>query len=51
MALVVSSIVISYDQVQILNEDGTVRDGATVPDISDEKLIEMYKETWYLPVI
>ncbi len=32
------------EQVQILNDDGTVRDGATVPDLSDDQLIEMYRQ-------
>ena len=31
------------DEVQILDEDGAVRDGATVPDLDDERLIEMYR--------
>ncbi|KOX95239.1 pyruvate dehydrogenase (acetyl-transferring) E1 component subunit alpha [Haloarcula rubripromontorii] len=31
------------DKVQILDEDGTVVDGATVPDLSDDELIEMYR--------
>ncbi len=29
------------DRVQILDEDGTVVDGATVPDLSDDELVEM----------
>jgi len=32
------------EQVQILDDDGNVRDGATVPDLSDEQLIEMYRQ-------
>jgi len=32
------------DRVQILDEDGQVRDGATVPDLSEERLVEMYRE-------
>ncbi|MCJ0620597.1 pyruvate dehydrogenase (acetyl-transferring) E1 component subunit alpha [Haloarcula hispanica] len=31
------------DRVQILDEDGTVVDGATVPDLSDDELVEMYR--------
>lgn len=31
------------DQVQVLTEDGTVREGATVPDLSDDELVEMYR--------
>ncbi len=31
------------DQVQILDEDGQVVDGATVPDLADEELVEMYR--------
>jgi len=31
------------DEVQILDEDGAVRDGATVPDLDDERLVEMYR--------
>jgi len=31
------------DRVQILDEDGTVVDGATVPDLSDDDLVEMYR--------
>jgi len=31
------------DQVQILDEDGSVVDGATVPDLSDDDLVEMYR--------
>jgi pyruvate dehydrogenase E1 component alpha subunit len=32
------------DRVQVLDEDGRVREGATVPDIDDESLVEMYRE-------
>ena len=32
------------DQVQILDEDGQVRDGATVPDLTDDELIALYRE-------
>lgn len=31
------------DRVQILDEDGTVRDGATVPDLDEETLVSMYR--------
>ena len=31
------------DRVQILDEDGQVVDGATVPDLSDDALVEMYR--------
>ncbi len=31
------------DRVEILDEDGQVRDGATVPDLTDEELVEMYR--------
>ena len=31
------------DEVQILDEDGAVREGATVPDLDDEQLVEMYR--------
>jgi pyruvate dehydrogenase E1 component alpha subunit len=33
----------NVEKVQILDEDGTVRDDAEVPDLSDEKLLEMYR--------
>jgi len=32
------------EKVQILDESGDVRDGATVPDLSDDRLLEMYKD-------
>ena len=32
------------DRVQVLDEDGQVRDGASVPDLDDETLVEMYRE-------
>ena len=32
------------ERIEILDEDGNVRDGATVPDVSDELLVEMYRE-------
>ncbi|MBX0322332.1 pyruvate dehydrogenase (acetyl-transferring) E1 component subunit alpha [Halomicroarcula sp. F13] len=31
------------DRVQVLDEDGQVVDGATVPDLSDDTLVEMYR--------
>jgi pyruvate dehydrogenase E1 component alpha subunit len=31
------------EKVQILDESGNVRDGATVPDLGDDQLVEMYK--------
>jgi pyruvate dehydrogenase E1 component alpha subunit len=31
------------DEVQILDEDGAVREGETVPDLDDEQLVEMYR--------
>lgn len=32
------------EQIQIIDEDGQVRDDATVPDLADEELIQMYRE-------
>ena len=32
------------DQVQILDEDGQVREGATVPDLTDDELVALYRE-------
>ena len=32
------------DMVQVLDEDGAVRDDATVPDIEDDELVAMYHE-------
>ena len=32
------------DQVQVLDESGGVREGASVPDIPDETLVEMYRQ-------
>ncbi|AQL41320.1 pyruvate dehydrogenase (acetyl-transferring) E1 component subunit alpha [Halorientalis sp. IM1011] len=32
------------DRVQILDEDGHVRADASVPDLSDERLVEMYRQ-------
>ncbi len=32
------------DQVQILDEDGQVRDGSTVPDLSDDALVTIYRQ-------
>ena len=31
-------------QVQILDTDGQVREGATVPDLDDDQLVEMYRQ-------
>jgi pyruvate dehydrogenase E1 component alpha subunit len=31
------------DRVRVLDEDGTVVDGATVPDLDDDSLVEMYR--------
>jgi pyruvate dehydrogenase E1 component alpha subunit len=31
------------DRIQILDDDGAVRDGAAVPDIDDDQLVEMYR--------
>jgi len=32
-----------HDQVQVIDEDGTVREGAAVPDLSDDELVDMYR--------
>ena len=32
------------DRVQILDESGQVREGASVPDLEDEELVEMYRQ-------
>ncbi|MFT4946981.1 MAG: pyruvate dehydrogenase E1 component alpha subunit, partial [Natronomonas sp.] len=32
------------DLVQVLDRDGTVHGEATVPDLSDERLVEMYEQ-------
>ena len=32
------------DRVQILEEDGSIREGAEVPDLSDERLVELYRD-------
>jgi pyruvate dehydrogenase E1 component alpha subunit len=41
----VNSIVTDPDeQVQILDEDGNVRPDASVPDLTDDELVEMYRE-------
>jgi pyruvate dehydrogenase E1 component alpha subunit len=32
------------DRVRIIDEDGTVRDDATVPDLSDEEFVGMYRD-------
>jgi len=31
------------DRVEVLDEAGQVRDGATVPDLADDRLVEMYR--------
>ncbi len=31
------------DRIQVLDEDGAVRDDATVPDLDDDRLVEMYR--------
>ena len=35
------------DRVGILDADGRVREGATVPDLSDDTLVDMYEQMWY----
>ena len=35
------------ETVGIIDEDGRVRQGATVPDIDDETLVDMYEQMWY----
>ncbi|MFB6361306.1 MAG: pyruvate dehydrogenase (acetyl-transferring) E1 component subunit alpha [Halobacteriales archaeon] len=35
------------DPVQVLDPDGQVRDGATVPDLADEELLRMYRELYF----
>jgi len=32
------------DRVQVLDEDGSVVEGAEVPDLSDERMVEMYRQ-------
>ena len=32
------------ERVEILDEDGQIREGATVPDLGDEELVDMYRE-------
>ncbi|MHB9287251.1 pyruvate dehydrogenase (acetyl-transferring) E1 component subunit alpha [Halobacteriales archaeon Cl-PHB] len=32
------------DRIGVLDEEGKVREGATVPDLSDDELVEMYRE-------
>jgi pyruvate dehydrogenase E1 component alpha subunit len=32
------------DRVQVLDEDGQVRDGATVPDLTDDELVALYRD-------
>jgi len=34
------------DRVQILDADGQVLDGAEVPPLSDDRLVEMYRQMW-----
>jgi pyruvate dehydrogenase E1 component alpha subunit len=34
------------DRVQVLDEDGHVLEGASVPDLPDEQLVEMYRQLW-----
>ena len=34
------------DVVRVLDSDGSVRDSATVPAISDEELVAFYEEMW-----
>jgi TPP-dependent pyruvate/acetoin dehydrogenase alpha subunit len=34
------------DVVRVLDSDGSVRDGVTVPAISDEELVAFYEEMW-----
>ncbi|MFB6164821.1 MAG: pyruvate dehydrogenase (acetyl-transferring) E1 component subunit alpha [Haloarculaceae archaeon] len=36
----------SAELVQVLDTDGRLRDGATVPDIDDDRLVEMYRDMW-----
>ncbi|MFB6095436.1 MAG: thiamine pyrophosphate-dependent enzyme, partial [Halodesulfurarchaeum sp.] len=31
------------DRIQVLAEDGSVREGATLPDLSDDRLVELYR--------
>jgi pyruvate dehydrogenase E1 component alpha subunit len=33
-----------HERVQVLDEDGRVRDGADVPDLADEELVDMYRQ-------
>ena len=35
------------DVVRVLDSDGSVRDSATVPAISDEELVAFYEEMWH----
>jgi len=35
------------DTVSILDADGQVREGATVPDLADDRMVEMYEEMFY----
>ena len=34
------------DEVRVLDSDGSVRDSATVPAISNEELVAFYEEMW-----
>jgi pyruvate dehydrogenase E1 component alpha subunit len=34
------------DRVQVLDRNGEVRSGATVPALSDDELVEMYEQLW-----
>ncbi|MEF8851489.1 MAG: pyruvate dehydrogenase (acetyl-transferring) E1 component subunit alpha [Haloarculaceae archaeon] len=35
------------EQVRILDENGRVREGATVPDLDERTLVDMYEQMWY----
>jgi len=39
-----STIRLPDEQVQVLDEDGQLREGATVPDLGDEELVELYRD-------
>jgi pyruvate dehydrogenase E1 component alpha subunit len=34
------------EPIRVLDADGTVRDGATVPDLTDEELVDLYRELY-----
>ncbi|MFB6142997.1 MAG: pyruvate dehydrogenase (acetyl-transferring) E1 component subunit alpha [Halorientalis sp.] len=34
------------DRVQVLDSEGRVREGATVPDVPDDQLVAMYRQMW-----